>query len=307
MGINNGDITDDLLGQSNINIYNEIAQNIDCVIHSAAIVKHYGKINEFNDTNVIGTENVIKFCKRFSKKLFYISTLSVSGNKLENCDEKVEFKENQLYIGQDFSNIYVYTKFKAEREILEEIPKGLNACILRIGNVTSRYTDGKFQINISENAFVSRIKSIIALGVIQDKYLNHSLEFTPVDVLAEAIVKVIEHNCEMTVLHLFDNNFIKINSLLEILNKIGIDIKPISDKEFQNNITNVLKNNEQKNKINGIITDLDDNKLLNLVNYVIPNADLSIKYLKLINFEWPDINEEYIKKYIKYLNKIKYI
>ena len=303
----NGDITDDLLGQSNINIYNEIAQNIDCVIHSAAIVKHYGKINEFNDTNVIGTENVIKFCKRFSKKLFYISTLSVSGNKLENCDEKVEFKENQLYIGQDFSNIYVYTKFKAEREILEEIPKGLNACILRIGNVTSRYTDGKFQINISENAFVSRIKSIIALGVIQDKYLNHSLEFTPVDVLAEAIVKVIEHNCEMTVLHLFDNNFIKINSLLEILNKIGIDIKPISDKEFQNNITNVLKNNEQKNKINGIITDLDDNKLLNLVNYVIPNADLSIKYLKLINFEWPDINEEYIKKYIKYLNKIKYI
>ena len=131
--------------------------------------------------------------------------------------------------------------------------------------------------------------------------------FTPVDVLAEAIVKVIEHNCEMTVLHLFDNNFIKINSLLEILNKIGIDIKPISDKEFQNNITNVLKNNEQKNKINGIITDLDDNKLLNLVNYVIPNADLSTRYLKLINFEWPDINEEYIKKYIKYLNKIKYI
>ena len=69
----------------------------------------------------------------------------------------------------------------------------------------------------------------------------------------------------------------------------------------------MLKNNEQKNKINGIITDLDDNKLLNLVNYVIPNADLSTRYLKLINFEWPDINEEYIKKYIKYLNKIKYI
>ena len=42
----NGDITDDLLGQSNINNYNEIAQNIDCVIHSAAIVKHYGKIKK---------------------------------------------------------------------------------------------------------------------------------------------------------------------------------------------------------------------------------------------------------------------
>ena len=226
---------------------------------------------------------------------------------LKNCDKQVEFKENQLYIGQDFNNIYVYTKFEAERKILEEISKGLNACILRIGNVTSRYTDGKFQINISENAFVNRIKSIIALGVIQDKYLNHSLEFTPVDVLAEAIVKVIEYDCEMTVLHLFDNNFIKISSLIEILSKMGIEIKPIPDEEFKNNITKVLKNNEQRNKINGIITDLDDNKLLKLVNYVIPNADFSTRYLKLINFEWPDIDEEYVKKYIKYLKQIKYI
>ena len=47
----------------------------------------------------------------------------------------------------------MYTKFKAEEVVLEYIEKGLEANILRVGNLTGRYSDLKFQHNVSENAF----------------------------------------------------------------------------------------------------------------------------------------------------------
>ena len=303
----NGDITDKLLGQKDEKQYKELSKNIDTVIHAAAIVKHYGNEKIFNDTNVEGTKNVIKFCKKFDKKLYYISTTSVSGNSIQNNHKDIEFKENQLYIGQDLKNIYIYTKFEAEKQILEGIQEGLNACILRVGNITNRYSDGVFQINISENAFVNRIKSMIKLGVIQEEFLKHSLEFTPVDYCAQAIIKVIQDDSKFSVLHIFNNHFIKISRLLEILNGLNEPIVPVSDEKFKEKITTFLKDKELRKDISGIMTDLDENKLLDLINNIIPNSEFTQKYLETLDFEWPKIDEEYIKKYLEYFKKMKYI
>lgn len=303
-----GDITDKKLGQKDEE-FQLLQQDVDVVIHTAAIVKHYGDFKNFNDTNVEGTVNVMKFCKKFNKKLYYVSTLSVSGNVMKNGEneEVIEFKENEFYIGQDLNNVYVYTKFEAEKKIFEGIQNGLDACILRIGNVTNRYSDGKFQINVSENAYISRIKSILKLGVIQEKFAKHLLEFTPVDSCAEAITKIVENNPQFTVLHLFNNNFIGISKVIDILKTLNENIAFVSDEEFKQKIDSALKDKQLKNEISGIITDLDENKLLNLINYIIPNCELTQKYLDTIGFSWPNIDEEYITKYLEYFKKIKYI
>lgn len=70
-----------------------------------------------------------------------------------NNDNQFSFAENNLYVGQQLDNLYIKSKFEAEKNILSEIPNGLNAQILRLGNITNRYSDGKFQINATENAF----------------------------------------------------------------------------------------------------------------------------------------------------------
>lgn len=305
----NGDITDKMFGQGNEQGYEKISQKVDCVIHTAAIVKHYGDFKKFNDTNVEGTINVINFCKKYNKKLYYISTLSVSGNVAKKSgDEKTRgFKESEFYINQDLSNVYVFTKFEAEKKIFEAALNGLNVCVLRIGNMTNRFSDGKFQINISENAFINRVRSIIKLGVVQEKFLTHGLEFTPVDLCAEAIVKIIESDPEFTVFHLFNHNFLNIGKLLQILEKLEIIIKPVSDEEFRNKIEIALKDSKMRSEINGIITELDKNKLMNIISSVIPNSDFTQKYLKNLDFEWPEIDITYIRKYIEYLKNIKYI
>lgn len=304
-----GDITDAKLGQKNDEAYVKLSKKVDCVIHTAAIVKHYGNLKNFNDTNVIGTENVIEFCKKFRKKLYYVSTLSVSGNIMKESENEgtISFKENEFYIGQDLNNVYVFTKFEAEKKIFEGIQNGLDACVLRVGNISNRNSDGKFQINVSENAFINRVKAIIKLGVVQDKFLKHQLEFTPVDSCAKAIVKIVEDRTKFTVLHLFNDNFIGIHRILEILSKLDERVVPVKDAEFTEKVNAALKNKDLKNEISGIVTDLDENKLLNLVNYIIPDAEFTNKYLKTLGFRWPKIDEEYVQKYINYFKNIKYI
>ena len=70
--------------------YENLAKKVDVVINSAALVKHYGEYEQFNSINVLGTQRLIDFCKTFNKKLYHISTTSVSGMGLsENNGELI--------------------------------------------------------------------------------------------------------------------------------------------------------------------------------------------------------------------------
>lgn len=304
----NGDITIPHFNLSSQD-YEHLEKNISVVINSAAIVKHYGNYKLFKDTNVMGTTNIINFCEKSNKKLYHISTLSVSGSGMfdsENTDITY-FHENEFYIGQNLNNIYVYTKFEAEKLIFERIASGkLSACVLRIGNLMNRFSDGKFQINVTENAFINRIKSILKLGVIQKKFLEHSIEFTPVDVCSESIIKIIESNPDFSVFHLFNSNFLRIDTLLYYLDCLNIKLDCVDDNDFSRTVSKFLSNNKLKNDIAGIITDLDNNKLLNLITNIIPNSDFTEAYLNKLGFYWPKIDIEYIKKYINYFNSINF-
>lgn len=143
-------------------VYQNLGTTIDCVIDSVAIVKHYGNYQLFHNLNVSGTEKVVDFCIEYNIPLHYISTLSVSGYGLVKtpvCD----FCEYDLFIGQDYTNnVYVRSKLEAENLILNACKnKNLIASIYRLGNITNRFSDGCFQKNFTDNAFINRISSFI--------------------------------------------------------------------------------------------------------------------------------------------------
>ena len=73
-----GDIVKPNLGLSDED-YNIIKNDINVIINSGAIVKHYGLKQQFEDINVIGTQNVVDLCKKENKRLLHVSTMSVSG------------------------------------------------------------------------------------------------------------------------------------------------------------------------------------------------------------------------------------
>jgi amino acid adenylation domain-containing protein/thioester reductase-like protein len=306
-----GDITKEKFGL-NEDEYYELSKNIDIVINSAALVKHFGDFDMFKSINVLGTKNIIDFCKKYNKKMYHISTMSVAGmssieENITDDGQRKLFCENNLYIGQNLNNAYVYTKFEAEKEILEEISNGLEACIFRMGNIFSRYSDGRFQINVSENAYINRIKAILNLGMVQNRFLNHALEFTPVDFAAKAIIEVIKDNTKFNILHMFNTNLIDFPNVIAILNDLGYKIEIVEDKTFAEKVKKFLGDEQLKNKISGIIPELRRNKTLSLISNTLPNAYFTTKYLNSIGFYWPEIESEYISKFFEYFKKIGYI
>lgn len=306
-----GDIAKNNLGLNSL-YYNELGNNINCVINSAAVVKHYGNSKIFNDTNIMGTQNIIDFCNRFGCKLIHLSTLSVSGNIFNadsyNAKKIVNFSEKDLFVEQDLSNIYIKTKFHAERLILENIlNKKLNAKIIRLGNITNRYSDGAFQINISENAFINRIRSFIQIGCIPLSLKDIPVEFSPVDICASAIVNLARYKNPFTVFHVFNNNYITFEKLVKILNSFDIKLDFVPDNIFNKKIKSLSENEETKSKISGIINDFSKNKKIEYVTNIKLENKFTNRYLRKILFQWPKINQKYIGKYIAYLKSIKYI
>ncbi len=301
------DITLDNLGLTDKQIQ-DLSNNISCVINSAAIVKHYGYYAEFEKINVTGVKNLIDFCKKYDKKLIQISTISVSGNTLtdlgiqENSfDKDINFTEKDLYINQSLNNVYVRSKFEAEKLILENIiNNSLDALILRVGNITSRFSDGKFQPNSSENAFLNRLKAFIELRVIPDYILDDYIEFSPVDNLAKAIIETIKYvSPSINVLHLYNQNHVYISDLLKMLPKDLIRI--VSDKEFKNILNKNLQISANKDIISHITNDLDKNrKLIYTSNIKIKNK-ISDIFLKNIKFNWNRIDKKYITKLLNIL------
>ena len=310
-----GDITKQNLGLTDDDI-SELKNNVNVVINSGAIVKHFGQADLFEKINVNGTKNVVDFCTKQKMRLLHISTISVSGNgekeetiveTPENMQYKKLFKETSLYIHQNIKGIYAVTKYKAECIVLEAISNGLDAQILRLGNITSRYSDGLFQENVDENAFAKKIKSFIEIGAFPNYLLKHSIELTPVDLCANAIIKILQHNSICNVFHIYDTKLLPIKLLADTLSEFNIELSPVSDKLLADIITGILEDDSRKSILSGIIHDLDKNKHLVYTSNVKLDCSFTEDYLKAIGFEWSPIDKEYVIKYMNYFNKIGFI
>lgn len=306
-----GDITKSKLGLNDL-YYEEVGKSISCVINSAAIVKHYGNSTLFNDINIKGTQNIIDFCLKFNCKLIHTSTLSVSGNMLGDgnafTDNTTVFTERSLYINQDLSNIYVKTKFLAERLILENIlNNNLNAKILRLGNITNRFSDGAFQINVSENAFLNKLRSFLEIGCVPEKFKDLGIEFSPVDLCASAITNLALYENPFTIFHISNNNHITFAKLLKILNSLNVKLEFVDENTFNRKVATLSKNPETQNAISGIINDFTKDKYINYSSNIKIDTSFTNKFLKRLSFKWPKINEKYIRKYVVYLKSIGYI
>lgn len=301
------DIVEPNLGLS-IETITNLASQVSCVINSAALVKHYGDYKDFNNINVIGVQNLISFCENFNKLLIQISTTSVSGTLLTSLtdsylpEEKVNFTERDLFIHQDLNNVYVRSKFEAERLILTElVHKRLKALILRVGNITNRYDDGKFQENDIENAFLNRLKAFLTLKQIPDSILDNYIEFTPVDFASKAIIKSIEFSePAISILHIYNSKHLYINQLVHILKQLNIPIEIVDDSSFSTALKNFSFNNLSSD-FNILLNDLDkSDKLLYHTNLTI-NNDFTIEFLQSIGFDWPEIDKSYIQKLLNNL------
>ena len=288
----------------------QIANSIDVVIHCAANVAHFGNYKDFYKSNVISTKYIIDFCKSFNKKLYHISTTGIGGTELDlsylkkNKDKKskVNFNETSLYIGQLLDNVYTRSKFEAENCVLDAINSGLDAYILRMGNLMPRYSDGNFQENIQDNAFLNKFAAFIKAGIMPEYMLKHILNFTPIDYASNAVFKLVMHPSNTNrVFHIYNNKNISVKKYLK---KTSFKVKILSEEEFVKEIKKILENDFEKDTIKNLIDDFDKNLHLSYVSDIITQSKFTTKYLRKIDFKWPKISKSYIKKFDDVLRRV---
>ena len=285
-----GDFSEYNLGLSEDN-YSKLLSTIDTVINTAATVKHLGDYSYFEKINVTSVKNLIAFCKKSQNiKLVHISTLSIAGNT-NNKEEECEFTEENLYINQDFGdNVYIKTKFLAEKLLFEALTDGLNITIFRLGNITWRSKDGKFQYNDKENLFFNLMEYIIKVKELPSAVKEKSFNLSPVEDCSRLIVSILLNNNKNNVYHIYNHNTLTLGQIVNYLNIFGLNIKFID-----NSISMMtLENNFDKIELSAYIYELINSS--NVKSNIEVSNPYTMHILNELNFKWSEINSTYLRK-----------
>lgn len=301
-----GDITRPDLAQ-------DLSVDIQTVIHTAATVKHYGPYDYFHRVNVQGTRNVISFAKRIGAGMLHISTISVSGNSLVDAfdvcrvEEPLDFTERDLYINQPLDNVYIRSKFEAERAVMDAMLEGLDAKIIRVGNLSNRISDYRFQPNYHANAYLNRVKAALELGALPDYMIPLYAEFSPVDQTAEGIVKIGQYARKQTVFNLNSNQNLYFDRMLQILNALGIRMEVLQGHAFNTVLQNLAKDEKTAYIYEAFQNDMDEKGRLVYDSNIHICNDFTVWFMKKLNFEWAKIDFAYIQGYVEYFRQIGYL
>ncbi len=295
-----GDVTQKQFGLSEEE-YNELGNQVDVVIHAAANTKHYGNGKEFFTVNVRGTRNVAEFCLKHSAFLYHVSTMSIFGHGYpKGHGGRASLTEKQFDIGQNLSeNIYIKSKWRAERLIYRMARYGLHASVLRIGQLTGRYHDGRCQVNVQDNALFSRLRAMMDLRVVPESMKMMTMEFTPVDCCSQAIDKILDKDNTGKIYHLYNHHMVTIDRFLSAVKKIGISVCWISNDKFrkiissETNIHRVTGLNEYFN-LGDRPADYDNLKT---------SSEDTQKCLNMLGFRWPEIDVSYLVRMIRHVKE----
>lgn len=284
-----GDVGKDMLGIRK-ELYNRLADEIDTVIHAAANVHHVGDTEAFMNTNYYGTKRMIKFSKAAHATLHFASSYVSSGFSVVPIHSDISvFSEQMLYIGQDYrKNIYAHTKYLSEVEILKEREKGLQANIYRMGCLTSRRSDGVFQVNGDENGLLKRIHGAIKIGMIQDTMKQAPIDFTAVDECADAFVRLIFSGKTNHIYHMFNPNTMTMSEIGHYCEK---KIESVSREKFHSEVKKHLED-EEIAALSFYTEMLACSKPLR-----IDNAE-TVNDLRQVGFEWGVNTKEYVMQFI---------
>ena len=277
----------------------------DTIINCAAIVKHFAVDDSIAKVNVGGVENLIKVAKAFDATLVQISTESVAGESVNgSIPEDRKLKENELDIGQNLDNKYSNSKFMAEKVMIEEIPKGLKAKIIRVGNLMSRDSDGEFQINFNTNAFMKQMKSYVKLGFFPVTDMDTEVEFSPIDMVAKAAVILAGTPEQFTVFHVSNCHKVHMANVLKVMRDNDMPVEVVSQKVFQTRFMEALKDETKQEYVSGLISYLGNAGETR--RFVATDDTYTIKALYRLGFSWPIISEDYIDKAFKALKTMRF-
>ena len=288
-----GDVTSDF-GES---------LQVDTVFNCAAIVKHFSEGTEIEDVNIGGAQRCVDYCLKTGAKLVHISTASTRGLWAGEVKNDI-YTEQRLYMGQFLGNKYIYSKFMAERLILDAVAnKGLKAKIMRVGNLAARSTDGEFQANFATNSFMGRIKVYNMLGCCPYSMRNKQVEFSPINEVAHAIVLLSSAPKECTVFHPYNIHGQFLGDVLMGLISVGDGVRFVEQEEFAQAM-DLAKDDPQKAKQMSSLLAYQDMAHGQKTTDVKRDNDYTTQVLYRLGFAWSPTSWDYVERMLTAISSL---
>jgi len=183
-----GDLSKPLLGL-NQSDFRDLATEVDAVIHSGAEVNLVKPYDGLKQSNVLGTQEVLRLCvtnSRYAtrvKPLHYVSTNAVFPSSMKFQKEDEDLTNAWKEIATDGDG-YAQTKWVAEQMVIKARSRGLPCAVYRPGNMAPSMT-GRATWNPRDFYYLA-LKGCQKLHRVPAE-TNWRFDMTPVDFAAESI------------------------------------------------------------------------------------------------------------------------
>jgi bacitracin synthase 3 len=288
-------------------LYKELAEIIDAIVHPAANVKHHGLYQELYRDNVVGTEHLLELSVTGKKKDFhYVSTMDTGRGDIPGKDFLL-YTEYCHDEGQRTDQIYVRSKFEAEKRVMAFREKGINASIYRVGNLIFHSENGKFQENIEDDYFYAIFRGAVKLQMLSENMKKIVFDMSFIDYIAKVTVLLITRAKLINeTYHVHNPNRLAMTEMVELLKELGIELEEVK----QNDVEAHFAKFEGDPLYEKII------ELLKLHSWVfeakdetqtIYKSDRTITLLKKMGLLWPKATKQHLDIMIKHCKDVGFL
>ncbi|MCD8364678.1 MAG: thioester reductase domain-containing protein [Clostridiales bacterium] len=210
--------------------WNAMAERIEVIYHSGAILNFIFPYEYLKATNVDGTAETLRLaCNGQAKYYHYVSSYSVfdtPANRGQYLSENASLK-----YWKGFSLAYSQIKWVSEHLIRTAGERGLKAAIYRPGDITGA-SNGIYEVN----DMVSRMM----VSMIQMKgvpFAHYNFHMTPVDYVAKALIVISrKEECFGHAFHLINPKPLSLRSLVGYIRGCGYHVRHIPFAAWKNRI-----------------------------------------------------------------------
>lgn len=233
-----GDLTRAYLGLPETT-FTMLATQIDVIYHSGALINLAYPYAALRDSNVKGTEEILRLAGRIkTKPVHFVSTLDVFQSPAYFNDRLI-LEQDALAHGAELYHGYAQTKWVAEKLVKAGLDRGIPINIYRPGMISGHSETGVSQVNDLLCRFLKGLIQLKAAPLI-----DRPISMVPVDYVSKAIVHLSQQATEFgQVFHLTNPNPLQLGQLVHDLQQFGYEIEELSYDRWKSKLANIDPDN----------------------------------------------------------------
>ena len=189
---------------------------VDVVFHCAAISSAWGSYDDFYQTNVEGTRNVLQCAtKQGVRRLVYVSSTSV----YFRFNDALDIKETDP-TGHNFAHAYAKTKYLGEQEVLNCESDKMECVIIRPRGI----------VGSGDNSIMPRVLRVANKGWFPlVRQGDAVIDLTHVENVTEAMILAVKaHGVQGEIFNISNDEPIQVKELLDkVFIKLGLRVRLI--------------------------------------------------------------------------------